>query len=300
MLYFDACFGLGIEPWDSQHTTGTQILRMIEQVKACKKDKGLVVVINCAYKHITETHGALVEAGCVDIQPVVWIKQGQNVAGDPGRLTPCCEFFTIGMLYGGSKNNLHRVLSKNPLERQNYFLLPPLTTYKRYPNKEIVNQHEKPIGVIKWFAERWCTPNSWICVVGAGAGGDVIGAARAGFNVVTVESDPKQVQFLSNHLQTTIFDKIKEEEKKAKALGVDVATLQDQDEDGCKSCGLMMPAAGSLHECATCGDKELICSAACGSLDDSGNFQCKAHQQAGKDEGGGDAAADGEADADAN
>jgi hypothetical protein len=182
---------------------------------------------------------------------VSWHKPGQNEAGDPGRFTSSVETFIVANYYGGqSKDNVQKAMSKNPLERHNLFDLRNLTVRLLHTDRTTVNAHQKPYGVIQWFLSRFVKPEDTIVVVGCGAGGDVLGAALSGHNVVAMERDEKQFLFMKGYLTTYKIPEIKDGKEEEKGAGVRVV---------CAVCGFTKETC--TNKCEVC-DK-LVCVDCC-------------------------------------
>ena len=99
-----------------------------------------------------------------------------------------------------------------------------------------------------------------VLVVGAGAGGDVIGALDAGCNVVAVESNKMQYSYLQATLQQEIQAQRLNDEEAHQALGEEeVPGTQQQSSQAANSTQQALlnsqAAEPALEECADCGKK---------------------------------------------
>jgi hypothetical protein len=204
MLFWDLNFGIeGGEEWDEHHTSGDELTIVLKQFKAINHKVGHVVVLCCSWRHTDEITEALEEANYRDIQPVFWHKPDQNQTGDPLRFTQAVEVFIVANNYAdGSKKNVQKTMDDNPMARHNIFEAKNTRIFRKYPDGQVVNHHQKPEHVIQFFLQRFAKPQDSVIVVGAGAGGDVLGANAAGFHVVALEREPKQFSYLRGFLTT--------------------------------------------------------------------------------------------------
>jgi len=69
-------------------------------------------------------------------------------------------------------------------------------------DKKPVNPYEKPAWIARLLCSLFTTPFDKALVLGAGAGGEVVGCLAAGISVVACENDPDQYK----HLHTRIAD----------------------------------------------------------------------------------------------
>jgi len=201
MLYFDEPFGLQKADWDQEAVTKEQRKRQLDMFAAVDRSSDSVVVFCCKASSIGEVMECLRESSWSKaVQPVYWYKKGFNKMATSTQLLNAVECFVVGRKSDRAVRCKVAGMSTDPLLRHNFFELPQLRKYLTSENGEPVNIYEKPGGVIQWFLERFTTPSANIVIVGAGAGGDVMGAIEHGWNVNCVESDKHQVMALSRRL----------------------------------------------------------------------------------------------------
>jgi hypothetical protein len=71
-----------------------------------------------------------------------------------------------------------------------------------YADGTVVNQHEKPPGLVQTFIKMHCSPGDNVLVIGAGAGGDVEGVIEARCNCICIEKDDKQYAALRGRMMS--------------------------------------------------------------------------------------------------
>jgi hypothetical protein len=202
MLWFDQPFGTKHAPWDEVAPDQAVLQQGLKQFNAVNTKESCVVIMKHHVLNSEATVAAYEQTGIVKATPLIWWKVSQNMVGDPTDLVPAFEMLHIGFK-SKAGHPVHTNMSKNPLERHNVITGTAQTVRKQHPGDgTLVNPCETPGYVIQWALDRWCQRGDTIVVVGSGAGGDVRGALEWGVNVVGIDSDAKQVQFLRNDLMT--------------------------------------------------------------------------------------------------
>ena len=91
---------------------------------------------------------------------------------------------------------------KDSLFKHNVLMGPVQSRRCRDSDGEVVNPYEKPPWLAYHFTNTHTSPNDQVLVLGAGAGGEVVGALGAGRNVVAIEADQKQFSYLVSRICT--------------------------------------------------------------------------------------------------
>ena len=92
---------------------------------------------------------------------------------------------------------------KNPLKRHNFLSFPNLTASQRLKDDKgkVVNQHEKPPRLIYEFLDRMLQSSMNVLIIGAGSGGDVVGALKSKcVDIIALEPDEYQFKCLLSRL----------------------------------------------------------------------------------------------------
>ena len=183
-------------------------------------------------------------------------------------------------------------MDDKPEERHNIIMCPSVSKPFLDLQKNIINPCQKPPEVIQFFIERHCLANQKVLVIGAGAGGDVLGALLAGRNVVAVENDRRQFDLLVTTLKTEMqrvkrADDLRIEkeaaEKKAKEKEESSKEVIEIVEEGsvepipvlCQDCGDPIPH-GESFQCVMCTDKDLF-HECCVYQGDYERYYCEDH-----------------------
>jgi hypothetical protein len=83
---------------------------------------------------------------------------------------------------------------KNPINRSNFLSIKAPTKRLKNQDKKIVNQHEKPPELFFQIHRRLGERNSTVLIIGAGSGGDVIGAIPCKQTII-IALEPDRNQF---------------------------------------------------------------------------------------------------------
>ena len=274
LMQFDAPHNVLDETWDRQ-ITADELKRIYSQYQASTTaDEGMVIIMHKP----TDSHIITEFFEMSNIQQpqhFFWHKKDHQTPTSPNLLVNSVEMGTLGHYprAGLVKHNL----PKNPFKRHNFIDLPQITKYALYSNGDKVNSSQKPPGLNQWLCSMYAKPGSTVLIIGAGAGGDVLGAIDAGCNVVAVERCEKQYQ----QLQKIIFNKksevqqqrenaIKEQQKisNSSSSSNSVVGLTDVDEDDTRLTDTtIMKHKNSSEDCIECGeplaegyDKNMICT----------------------------------------
>jgi hypothetical protein len=181
---------------------------------------------------------------------VTWWKTDQNVRGDKQDLTWATEQGVLGNKKSADASVNRCNMSSNPTERHNVITGPALHKLSKNSEGNVVNQHESPTYVAKWFGDKYTHDGDWVIVCGAGAGGDVRGFLEAGCNVVAIEKDPTQYAFLCESL--AVYEATLEQEDKKKQDKDGKRGKEGKNEKGDKDDGDQGESPDLADRCGNC------------------------------------------------
>ena len=272
---FDLPFGVlpsKDAPWD-RLLTQEEMQQALRSFAAVNTQSSWFASLNCDFKAGGDVVRALEGEGYKNITPVYWVKEGFNQVCPQAQLARACETIVTARISRSQEPAYHN-LDTDPSKRLNIISGPPNRHYQMRPDGKKVNPAEKPEYVFRWFLDRFARPGEWVLICGAGAGGEVRAAIKAGLNVVAIDSDKEQCQFL--HDQITTMDAradqeakrqaAKEEKKKGAAKGDSdvVEKTAEIDAACCSICGCLPLDGGVLLPCTSCAKK--VCKReGCGS-----------------------------------
>ena len=108
---------------------------------------------------------------------------------------------------GGLHSSQRNFTSHNPVKRHNWLALPLLRSKTTIgAGEQPINPCEKHPLIAYHLSKRLFPPGMPVLVIGSGSGGEVIGLLRAGFNVVAIDCDAKQMVGLRARLVTEAED----------------------------------------------------------------------------------------------
>ena len=180
-------------------------------------------------------------------------------------------------------------MSTDPKKRHNYIACKPVSTYARDDDGVVINPCQKPPEIMKWLCSNHLAPGSTVLVIGAGAGGEVIGAVQACCNVVAVEKDKRQFDALQSILVSMVTSSevamertqkanyVEGSEASSSAAGSDVSFDDSEKATNvtCLECGqLIDPAAVDVNRvCSVCKVSGPLHEGCCAQLKD-GSYMC--------------------------
>jgi hypothetical protein len=281
LIIWDTPYGLGVASWDALVLAAEELGVVLDQVNAVNAAECVTVALWATSDQLGPYKEVLAASNySSDIAVVVWYKSDQNYEGPNDRFVNSTEYLLIGRRKSKDASKNHTFLSKNPLERHNVIEGPTKRNYLLNAKGEKVNIHEKPSYLSEWLCRRFCRATDWALVIGAGAGGEVLGCIDYGINVCAIERDPVQVKELETRLAT--FDatqqmndakeikKLKKLEKTDKKPSKEVVAKVAK---SCPNCGCDQNEHLD-RKCVSC-DKE-ICKNCSKSLKGLDGFLCGA------------------------
>jgi hypothetical protein len=233
------------------------------------------------------------------VQQLYWHKTNHLTQTPVSSYTSSVEMGTIGFMPSSQKCSWE--MNPDPRQRHNFIECKAITSYLKDAEHNKLNPCQKPPELAQWLVKNHCNPGSWVLVLGAGAGGEVEGALKAGCNVVAVENDKRQFDGLSTRLCSLIAEQQHQLEKqsnekssKQKDTSADnttdkstaapsVASLPTENvyssRDNCIDCGAVFtgddPAIISQY-CTECNTKNPLHKRCCYKQPD-GTFRCLDH-----------------------
>jgi hypothetical protein len=191
-------FGLGREDWDQKATSRDQMVNFIRQVTAMAAIPEFYFTFIFNVFKAEEYRLACEQARMSPMQIMFWQKPGFNQAN----VSMLNTVETIGITkFHGSGKYKHCIpwptterYFKNPLNRSNFLSIKAPTKRLKDKEKKIVNQHEKPPELFFQIHRRLGERNSTVVIIGAGSGGDVIGAIPCKQTII-IALEPDRNQF---------------------------------------------------------------------------------------------------------
>jgi hypothetical protein len=226
-------FGLGVATggWDDADNvvSGDDLRIMFQQIESVNSSPTTVAVLTHHRYKFEEYEKALGQVGYTDATSLTWCKEGHNAVGHNKRYVFSTEFMQL--LWKPDIESCPSFLSPNPLERHNFIIGPAQhTKFKSLKTSKPVNIHEKPPWLMKELCKRHVTPGGRVLIIGGGAGGEVVGAMRAGMDVICVEKDEVQFHDLLSRVVSeakSMFAKVATSEKPLEDVQYD-----DEEGDG--------------------------------------------------------------------
>ena len=279
LFFFDLPYGITGESWDNL-IPEAELVNILTQLEAVQAAKSWVVAFMADWRQLHLVSNALSAKNYTSIDPIVWYKENQNVAGPAENLTFACEFIVMARHGGGAASKFQ--LPKDPLHRHNIIKGPTNRKYLLGPDGQKVNSTEKPPYVSRWFYDRFVKPGGTVLICGTGAGGEVRSAIQAGLTVFGVDADITQTEQLYINMQTyeevlriESDKKAKEDAKKEGESGDGAAAAEELETGICVQCGVSMKDDDSCVGCDVCMCPiHEACSKA--SEKSSSKFMCKA------------------------
>ena len=267
-------WGLDLFPHDIQ-VTSAALVNINKQFDAVQTLSQHVIILLHQPKDTSMVLDVLRDRRYQQMEHLFWHKSKHTCIGPVKQYTRSVEMMTIG--FHPERNRVHWSMSSDPMERHNFFECQSVTSLAKGAGGEPINVTKKPRPLAQWYLGNHCPPNSRVCVVGAGAGGEVLGACEAGINVVGLEVDKKQFDALRLHMvaiagqQTDAIQKKKDDEQKK--LDKELAELKDgvgsnafspqkkpkgMDDPMCADCGEDFKDGSAVLKCASCEDTSVF------------------------------------------
>jgi hypothetical protein len=257
VIFFDFPFGLGREEWDQIPLSVEELKTIIRKIQSMSAFPWFRFICVVRQDLVALYQAALQDLGFGHVHAWYWYKTTDNEAFVS---TQCSVQLLLVATYCEKNKNHERKWDgtssnarwKSPLERHNLLALPGVSTVRsrRFldQNQKVVNQHEKPPALMREFLDRFLPPGANVLVIGAGSGGEVIGAlaSRCG-DIIALEPDAYQFENLVRRMH-----RLQSRSKKnpdLKFLADVLHTEGDAAEVDDESSGEAV-----LPSCITCGD----------------------------------------------
>jgi len=282
--------------WDVQVKPDT-LFNILKQVDAANSAPAYKIAIWHKSYDTSMVEDEMRRKGFKSLSQLYWIKENHSTPTPVNSYTQAVEMCTIGCY--PNANECKWSMNTNPVLRGNYFVMPAITSYLRDSKGHQCNPCQKPLPLNKRLTCQHCPPGDRVLVIGAGAGGEVLGAASAGRHVTAVESDERQFNLLKMHM----FDLQQQQQKELEAKIVDLDSsaaitgasggsgggdgeeVPETQEDKiakipkCVECDAALHAVNDVwHQCPNCSSGKVVCDQlgkCCEEVD--GKIYCASH-----------------------
>ena len=235
------------------------------------------------------------------MQHLFWYKGSKHTAPAQVRsYVSTVEMMTIGFF--PNKASAGWSVDVDPRKRHNFIQQAGPRVYVKTTSGEVLNQAQKPRFLMNKMVSEHVPLGGNVLVVGAGAGGDVMGALDAGCNVVAVESNALQYSYLQATLQKEVRRLGEQEEERRLALEEEVvpgtqdlssqpasssqpgsmnSTADETKLVDCLECGETNAPSGLLERvCIQCEIKGPMCERCSVQVPGSDEWLCQTHAPA--------------------
>jgi hypothetical protein len=189
--------------WDAKLFDHDEWRSILQDLRHLSGGIGWAIAIYLMPEMYSLIFNVLKECAFVGITPFYWIKTDTNHNGAPSQFLNAVQ-----MLVVASSSSEHLKLQKgfpvNPHHRLNSrFAHGVRTPYKHSRTGQVLNPTEKPGEIAEFFCNMYLRGlrTQRAIVLGSGAGGDVMGVLRAGYNVIYIDSDKDQQEQLAQRIR---------------------------------------------------------------------------------------------------
>ena len=275
--------------WDIQ-VTENGLNNMLKQADALNSLDAYTVAFICKPMDISLVTTVLTNRGFGNITYLYWHKTGHQTPTPNRQYTSSVEIIVLGF------KNLRQCyvrLDSNPINRHNHVEIRAVTTRLKDQYGNDCNMTQKPWELSRMLATNHCNPGHSVLVIGAGAGGDMFGAASAGREVYAVEKDVRQFEILAKEMSrlcetqkasnVKIFGK--EDVQSQLTAGHTTNTIKEFSERKtivCVECGVVSGRDGDQINripCSGCGPRKHYCDKEPCSYVVDGVKYCNEHYQ---------------------
>ena len=254
VIFFDFPFGLGREEWDQFPLSVEELKTIIRKIQSMSAFPWFRFIAVVRQDLVALYQAALQDLGFGHVHAWYWYKTTHNQ--EFVSTLSSVEVLLVATYCEKNKNNERKWDGtssngrwKSPLERHNHVDLPGVSTVRFLDqNQKVVNRHEKPPALIAEFLDRFLPPGANVLVIGAGSGGEVIGAlaSRCG-DIIALEPDAYQFENLVRRMHRLQSRSQKNPDLKflADVLQMEGDAAEGDDEPSGKAV---------LPSCITCGD----------------------------------------------
>jgi hypothetical protein len=253
LVVFDSPYAKTQETWDVL-VSNNKMSQILKQMQASQNATEYVVLIWHDATQCMNIHEVLYAHAFKELSNFYWVKENHHTP-TPLSYTNVVEQATLG--YYPHRAKCGNNMDMNPRLRGNVADMPAVTRYHKDSTGVTINPCQKPPALFQEFCHRHCPPGSTVLVIGAGAGGEVIGGILAGCNVVAVELDKRQYDGLQkilldyNEWWTTEQNK----EEVEKDVGTDTKEEGSVADTASQAGSVAQPEEASFTpvKCASCG-----------------------------------------------
>lgn len=302
LICFDTPYDSLPAEWDHQ-INEDELISILAQFQVSQKQHNYPC---CAvfYHKPRDTHivcNSLEKKGFQEMQHLFWYKGSKHTAPAQVRsYVSTVEMMTIGFF--PNKASAGWSVDVDPRKRHNFIQQAGPRSYVKTTSGEVLNQAQKPRFLMNKMVSEHVALGGNVLVVGAGAGGDVMGALDAGCNVVAVESNALQYSYLQATLQKEVRRLGEQEEERRLALEEEVvpgtqdlssqpasssqpgsmnSTADETKLVDCLECGETNAPSGLLERvCIQCEIKGPMCERCSVQVPGSDEWLCQTHAPA--------------------
>ena len=266
MMVYDSPYGVLNTKWDHQ-VSQEEVVSIIGQFIVSQATFNHPSI--CVIYHKPRDTDIIMSAMGVhhyqQLQHIFWYKTREHTTPTPvSSYTNAVEMLTIGFFPDASTRNHHWDMHNDPRKRHNLITVAPPSNLVKHADGKVLNPTQKPRKILRQLVRNHVKPGDNVLVVGAGAGGDVLGCLDSYVNVVAVEADTEQYMYLQATLEKENerfadhdSEDADEDEEEAEVPETQ-ATHQQQPNVPPSNASSSTPGAASLGKCSTCGVRESL------------------------------------------
>lgn len=185
--------------WNKVGWEREEFTQFIARAATKTTNPNMIFAIKCSFEQYTAVRHAMAHNKINDISPMVVHDVNASDAGGH-RYVSACQLVVFGFL-GYARTSTWN-FGNNPMERHNMLFIKGKKHKSRHENGEVVNPAESPESLAKNIINHHSNPGDTILVACAGSGADAAAALKLGRNVLVVENDQRQFQFIVNRLKS--------------------------------------------------------------------------------------------------
>ena len=205
-VWFDFPFGLKRELWDQDPLSATELGMILKKILSMHSFPWLRMVSCIRADMLDQYMKAFEDCQFGTQHPWYWYKTGFNQ--EFAKTLNTVEVL-LEACYTSVKSKKEPTWLgsdgkhfKNPLNRHNFLSFPSVSSRFLDENGESVNQHEKPPQLLFEFLRRFSQPATNVLIIGAGSGGNVVGALKSECSsIIALEPDAEQYKNLVRRMR---------------------------------------------------------------------------------------------------
>jgi hypothetical protein len=192
MFLADLPYGVlpvSVAPWERK-VPADEVTTIMRQADAIQLHQASIFTFyHCPYD-TSMFMDCLVSRNFQELQHLYWHKTNQVAQTHVSKYTNAVEGMVMGFFPNGSANLWS--MDPDPRKRHNFIDVPSVSTLHKRPDGTAINVTQKPQQIAKWICDHHVPPGGNVMIIGAGAGGDMLGAIDAGCDVSGIERDEEQ------------------------------------------------------------------------------------------------------------